>query len=83
MNFSSLAASSDLSGIPLITFSEREAYSKTESGCENTYKAYKFFAEPLYCCYCITQRNTAVKSCLRLLSASMVFIQGLICNIFS
>ena len=46
MKFSSLAASGDLSGIPLITFSEIEAYSKKESGCENTSKAYKFLAEP-------------------------------------
>jgi len=48
MNFSSLAGSSDLSGISLITFGEIEAYSKKESGFENTSKAYKFFAEPCY-----------------------------------
>ena len=48
MNFSSLTPSSDLSGIPLISSSEIEAYSKKESGCENTSKAFKFFAEPGY-----------------------------------
>ncbi len=36
----------DLSSLPTLTFSDVERYAKDSSGCENTAKAYKFFAEP-------------------------------------
>lgn len=32
----------------MLSFGEVESYAKKESGCENTSKAYKFFAEPGY-----------------------------------
>ncbi|PFX14395.1 Receptor-type tyrosine-protein phosphatase F [Stylophora pistillata] len=36
----------DLSLIPNLTFADVETYAKLKSGCQNTVKAYKFFAEP-------------------------------------
>ena len=42
------ATTQDLSLFPSLSFSEVEEYAKKSSGCENTAKAYKFFAEPGY-----------------------------------
>ena len=38
----------DLSPLPDLCFADVEGYAKNKSGCQNTAKAYKFFAEPGY-----------------------------------
>ena len=38
----------DLSPLPDLSFVDVERYAKDKSGCQNTAKAYKFFAEPGY-----------------------------------
>ena len=38
----------DLSPLPDFCFADVERYAKDKSGCQNTAKAYKFFAEPGY-----------------------------------
>jgi len=38
----------DLSPLPDLNFVDNERYAKDKSGCQNTARAYKFFAEPAY-----------------------------------
>ena len=44
----SQTSTEDLTSFPDLSFAEVEGYAKNTSGCENTAKAYKFFAEPGY-----------------------------------